>query len=92
MGIQFDKLFPFCLLFDISTLFDKVEANFSGDGDAYNTIEVPFEWDDNSDEELELDLTWLHDLALIIRPFFQILLAVSLLFVTIWFWQSILTG
>ena len=89
--IKFDKLFPFCLLFDISLLFNKVQSTISDDGNSYNVLAVPFDYGVD-DESMTVDLSWLHDLALMIRPFVQILLAALLLFVTIWFWKGILAG
>lgn len=90
-GIEFDKLFPFSLLYDVKALYEKVESQFVDDGETYNYIEIPVDYGVDS-ETMELDLTWLHDLALIVRPFFQILLGASLLFFTIWLWRNILTG
>lgn len=89
--IKFDKLFPFCLLFDISLLFNKVQSTIADDGNSYNVLDVPFDYGVD-DEDMTVNLTWLHDLALMIRPFVQILLAALLLFVTIWFWKGILAG
>lgn len=89
--IKFDKLFPFCLLFDISLLFNKVQSTIVYDGNSYNVLAVPFDYGVD-DDSMTVDLTWLHDLALMIRPFVQILLAALLLFVTIWFWKGILAG
>ena len=90
-GIEFDKLFPFSLLYDVKALYEKVESQFVDDGETYNYIDIPMDYGADS-ETMELDLTWLHDLALIVRPFFQILLGASLLFFTIWLWRNILTG
>lgn len=90
-GIEFDKLFPFSLLYDLRALFEKVQGTFEDDGLAYNVIDVPIDYGVDSDTA-ELDLTWLHDLAILVRPFFQILLGTSLLAFTIWLWRNILTG
>lgn len=95
MNIQFDKLFPFCMLFDIQKLFDKVTAvtGSSGTQETYMTVSIPLDVPGFSQgETLDLNLQWLHDLLVTVRPFVQILLAAGLLFVTIRFWQGVLTG
>lgn len=95
MGIQFDKLFPFCLLFDIQKLFDKVQgvSGSTGAQEGYLTVSIPLDVPGfEQGETLDLNLQWLHDLLITVRPFVQILLGAGLLFVTIRFWQGVLTG
>lgn len=93
-GINFGDLFPFSLLADIPLLFDKVEGLTAGESASgvYNRVEIPFKWEDNSNENVVLDLGWLYSLLTMIRPAFQILLGAFLLITCIEFWRGILTG
>ena len=91
-NIHFEGLFPFSMLYDIPKLFEKVQATAPDYGE-YDEITIPIDLPGQSmDTNLVLDLDDLASLGLMIRPFLQILLAAGLLFVTIKFWQGVLTG
>lgn len=93
-GINFQGLFPFCLLYDIQLLGNKIANSLVGSRTRanYTDITIPLDVPYLDHGEITFDLEPLHDLAVIIRPFLQILLATGLLFVTIRFWQGILMG
>lgn len=92
--VHFDKLFPFCLLFDIRDLFEKVKTVTDGESESGNYLQVsiPMKVGTFIDESIDLDLAPVYNLLIMVRPFVQILLAAGLLFVTVRFWQGILTG
>lgn len=92
--VHFDKLFPFCLLFDIRDLFEKVKRVTDGESQSgnYQQVTIPLKAGSFIDETIVLDLSPVYNLLVMVRPFVQILLAAGLLFVTVRFWQGILTG
>lgn len=94
MNIQFDKLFPFSMLYDIPKLANKVRTVTGtqiNDG-VYNRVNIPIWNPVNQSDMLVLELNDLYALLVMIRPFMQILLAAFLLFTAIAFWRNILTG
>lgn len=94
-NIKFDKLFPFSLLFDIGRFADKIEELTAGSAAQgnYTRLTIPIKTPvSNQAFTLELDLTPVKTMLDMTRPFVLILLAAGLLFVTVRFWQGILTG
>lgn len=93
ININFDKLFPFSMLYDVPMLFDKVQSVTGSDisGGVYNSVSIPVPIGRES-EDMRLDLTLVHDFLGMTKPFFQILLVALLLFALIEFWRGILTG
>lgn len=93
LNLQLDRLFPFCLVSDIGLLFEKLQdLGMSGGAGEYNTITVPVLWNSGDSADMQVDLTWLHDLLFMIRPFNLIALVALLFAVTLAFWKSIMTG
>lgn len=93
-NIRFGELFPFSMLADIPLLFNKVKSvtgqqQTSG---MYNRIDIPIVIGHGVSDVLTLDLQWVHDLLLMVRPWLQILIGALLLIVTVEFWRGILTG
>lgn len=95
-AINFERLFPFVLLYDLRLMWEKVSVSIdatTGEGIGtqaavnYNIVALPL-----PGGTLELDLTDVHNLLLMTRPWVQILFVVLLLMATVEFWRGILTG
>lgn len=100
--LPFDKLFPFCLLYDLPLLLHKImDVSYTDSGGGLRAQSVPdYEkivldipqpggletW------HLEIDLTWLKDLLTLVRPALQVLLLVGFLWGSISFWKAVITG
>lgn len=93
MGIRFDNLFPFSLVFDLPKLSNKVSELTLGQATSgvYDTVRIPIVAGD-IDEQLELDLTPLRQLLNMFRPFVFVLILVTMVMSLVLFWKSILTG
>lgn len=93
MGIRFDNLFPFSLVFDLPKLSNKVSELTLGQATSgvYDTVRIPIVAGD-IDEQLELDLTPLRQLLNMFRPFVFVLVLVTMVMSLVLFWKSILTG
>lgn len=96
--LPFDKLFPFCLLYDVPLLFEKLLGANSGGLSAqaranYKQIPLPFDLPgDQDDVEFVFDLQPVEDLLLLVRPVVDVLLLAVLLASIIAFYKSIITG
>lgn len=98
-NLPFDKLFPFCLLYDVPLLLDKIMGSTSGmraQGRIdYTVIQMRFPDFDGiglQGFEITLDLDPLQEVLNMVRPVFQIMIIALLLFTAIEFWKSIITG
>lgn len=104
LNVHLDRLFPFCLLYDLNSLWGKVQGlmqqtgGLSGqDYEDYLHISFPIEMVSPDlgiyiDEQIEFDLTPLHDLLLMTKTAVFVLLIFMTLLSLIRFWQRILTG
>lgn len=103
LNVRLDKLFPFCLLYDLNTLWGKVQGLMQQNGltgqdyEDYLHIRFPIEIVSSDlgiyiNEEIEFDLTPVHDLLLMTKTAVFVLLIFMTLLSLIRFWQRILTG
>lgn len=104
LNVRLDKLFPFCLLYDLNMLWGKVQGLMQQNGglsgqdyEDYLHVRFPVEMVSPDlgiyiQEELEFDLTPLHDLLLMTKQIVLVLLIVMTLLSIIQFWKRILTG
>lgn len=101
LNLPFDRLFPFCLLYDVPLLLGKI-LDVSGAGSVsaqavnrYNviTLRIPaLDYVGLPSQEIELDLQPLEEIITTVRPMYQILLLVLLLYEMIAFFKAIITG
>lgn len=104
LNVRLDRLFPFCLVFDLQRLWDRFNNLVYGSGGLggqavvnYNEFHFPIDITVESmgidyHTAIDLDLEPLHDLLLITKPFVFWLLVIMLLTSIIQFWKRILTG
>lgn len=101
--LPFDKLFPFCLLYDVPLFLDKILMLYADGGGGirtqaihdYTRIEIHIPAMDGlglPGYDFTIDLVWLEQLLEMVKPWLQGLLIIALLVQTIDFWQGILTG
>lgn len=98
-NLPFDKLFPFCLLYDVPLLLDKIMGSTSamraqGSVD-YTVIQMripDFNGIGLEGFDITLDLDPLQEILNMVRPVFQMMVIALLLFTAIEFWKSIITG
>lgn len=104
LNVRLDRLFPFCLVYDLQLLWGRFNGIVLRDGslagqtmESFTQLVIPIDivapvLGIDIHTTFELDLTPLHDLLLITKPFVFILLVVMLLTSIIAFWKRILTG
>lgn len=105
LNVHLEKLFPFCLVYDLQMLWAKFQGIVTGSANGlraqsvpnYNQIVVPIVLQSNAlgidiNDELVLNLEPVHALLLEVKPYVFFLLVFSLLMSLIAFWKNILTG
>lgn len=98
-NIRFDKLFPFCLIYDLDAFWKKFKSVMldSGLGEQavkdYTTLVIPgMQGVEGLQDGMSFDLTPLQDLGFAVKPFMFWLLLIFLIMGVVDFWQRILTG
>lgn len=94
-AINFDKLFPFSMMYNIPKLFEHAQQYVEMDSSSvqsYRVIRIPINYDGETDNDLVIDLDWLATLLITVRPVIQLLLIVAAVMSLILFWKGILTG
>lgn len=102
-GVHFEKLFPFCLYYDLDKFWKKVQricgisTDENGqlttqDNNSYNEINLRMYVPNVMDEVWTFNLEPLRDLLLITKPFMLVFLICVEIVSMIMLWKGILTG